>query len=117
MANKCVQGVKQQLPRVVNGYIEDTEDGIISLNGKSLYEINDVLRGKRTIRTEIYVSVGGKVCPDWRWRERANQAAAKPVVNLCDGSGVKQNGEICYRLRATFSSERVASAGLPPQCR
>jgi len=111
VSNKCILGKKQPLPRVVNDYVEVTDNAEMALNGKSLYKTNDILRGNRSIQSEIFV--GGRPSKAFL-RERANRDAAKPVVNWNDGATLEYGKEASYMDRKAFDMKLVKSAGLPP---
>jgi len=110
VANKCVGGNKQPLPRAVNENVGMTGNNKMAFSGRFLYKTNNVLRGDRNFAAERYLCSPSKSSS----LKMANESAAKPIVNWDDGSAVESGREITYIDRGLFSSGLVASAGMPP---
>lgn len=110
--NRCVFGAKTTLPRVVNAIRGENKNTKITLNGKSLYKTNDVLRGNRNIpsRLQFGSNIGRSI------KSVANEDAANPIVNCDDGSTiVPGQGKIQDILsEGMFSMTNVKTTWLPP---
>ncbi|OEU07945.1 hypothetical protein FRACYDRAFT_250596 [Fragilariopsis cylindrus CCMP1102] len=91
LANKCLLGKQEPLPRVVNNVIGNGSNTISKgfMNGQFLYRTNDVIRGDRKSPPKLSFGSGNKKNP----RQRTNENAAKPI--------------------AAFEQTNIESAGLP----
>ncbi|OEU23600.1 hypothetical protein FRACYDRAFT_233772 [Fragilariopsis cylindrus CCMP1102] len=101
LANKCLLGKQEPLPRVVNNMIGNGKNTISRgfMNGQFLYRTNDIIRGDR--KSPPKLSFGGGGNKNKNPRQRTNENAAKPIVNADDGSA------------AAFEQKNIESAGLP----
>jgi hypothetical protein len=132
LANKCLLGKQEPLPRVVNNVIGNGLNTIRRgfMNGQFLYRTNDVIRGDR--KSPPKLSFGSGNNKNKNPRQRTNENAAKPIVNADDGSAIqrpndddnddddssndiKNKGYDIQDLmtKAAFEQKNIESAGLP----